>query len=127
MFFGVLADLVLIAHLSFAMFTVFGGLLVLRRPYLLWFHLACIFWGVFVQWANWACPLTPLENLLRQMSGQTGYRGGFVEHYVSLVLYPENLTIELRYVLGILLIVINILIYGFIFLRRRQIKFAKSG
>lgn len=115
MFYQFLADLVLSAHLLFALFTVLGGLLVLRWRRLLWLHLACVFWGVLVQWANWACPLTPLENYLRDLGGESGYDGGFVEYYVSLILYPDNLTIELRYLLGILLIVANLIVYFYVF------------
>ncbi|HSK71897.1 MAG TPA: DUF2784 domain-containing protein [Pyrinomonadaceae bacterium] len=115
MIYRFLADLVLSAHFLFALFTVLGGLLVLRWRKLMWLHLACVFWGVLIQWANWTCPLTPLENYLREMGGESGYDGGFIEYYVSLILYPEYLTIELRYLLGILLIIVNLFIYFYVF------------
>ena len=118
MTYRVLADLVLLTHFAFAAFTVLGGLLVLRWRTLLWLHLASVFWGVVIQWANWTCPLTPLESYLREGGGEGGYRGGFIEHYVRMILYPENLTVELRYVLGIVLIAVNLLVYGYVFLRR---------
>ncbi|MCX5865782.1 MAG: DUF2784 domain-containing protein [Deltaproteobacteria bacterium] len=60
------------------------------------------------------------ENFLRERGGETGYAGGFIEHYVALLLYPENLTIALRYLLGIGLVAANLIIYGYIFLVRRQ-------
>ena len=113
-----LADLVLVTHLAFALFTVLGGLLVFRWRFLLPVHLAAVCWAVILQWANWTCPLTPLENYLREMGGEAPYREGFVEHYVSLVLYPENLTIELRYLIGILLIMVNLIIYGYLVWRK---------
>jgi hypothetical protein len=118
MIYRVLADLILVTHFAFAVFTVLGGLLVLRWRGLLLVHLASVFWGVVIQWANWTCPLTPLESYLRERGGESGYSGGFIEHYVSIILYPESLTVELRYVLGIVLIVVNLLVYGYIFLRR---------
>lgn len=114
------ADSILLLHLAFTLFTVLGGLLVLRRPSLLWVHLGAVLWGVVIEWADWICPLTPLENALRIQSGEEGYAGGFIEHYVSLVLYPENLTIELRYLLGMGLVAVNLIIYGYIFLVRRR-------
>ena len=120
MIYRALADLVLVTHLAFAAFTVLGGLLVLRRRSLLWLHLAAVLWGVVIQWANWTCPLTPLESYLREAGGEGGYRGGFVEHYVSMILYPENLTVELRYLLGVVLIAVNLLVYGYLFLRKRR-------
>jgi hypothetical protein len=118
MIYRAFADLVLVAHFAFALFTVLGGLLVFRWRSLLLVHLAAVCWAVILQWANWTCPLTPLENYLREMGGETRYREGFVEHYVSLVLYPENLTIELRYLLGILLIMVNLIIYGCLMWRK---------
>jgi hypothetical protein len=73
-----------------------------------------------VEWANWICPLTPLENFLRKKGGEAGYAGGFIDHYVARFLYPENLTIELRYLLGLALIAANLIIYGYVFLARRR-------
>lgn len=118
MLYRFLADIVLTTHFLFALFTVFGGFLVLRWRNLLPVHLVCVFWGVLVQWANWTCPLTPLENYLRGLSGESGYEGGFIEYYVYLVLYPEYLTLELRYLLGASLILVNLLIYGYIFTKK---------
>jgi hypothetical protein len=115
-----MADLILLSHFAFALFALFGGLLVLRYRKLLWLHLAALLWAVVVQWANLVCPLTPLENLLRQYGGQTGYEAGFIEHYVSMLLYPDNLTLELRYVLGLVLIAVNAAIYGYILMSRRR-------
>ena len=120
MVYRVLADLILVTHFAFALFTVLGGVLVLRRRRLLWVHLASLLWGVVIQWANWTCPLTPLESRLRQAGGETGYRGGFIEYYVSMILYPESLTVELRYLLGAALIAVNLVVYGYAFLRRRR-------
>ncbi|HYE66737.1 MAG TPA: DUF2784 domain-containing protein [Pyrinomonadaceae bacterium] len=119
MIYRVLADLVLVTHFAFAVFTVLGGLLILRWRALLWVHLASVFWGVVIQWMNWTCPLTPLESRLREAGGEAGYRGGFIEHYLSLILYPESLTIELRYLLGLVLIAVNLAVYGYVFLRKR--------
>lgn len=120
MIYRITADCILLLHLAFTLFTVLGGLLVLRRPSLLWLHLAAVFWGVVIEWADWVCPLTPLENFLREKDGEAGYAGGFIEHYVALLLYPEHLTIALRYLLGLGLVAANLIIYGYIFLVRRR-------
>jgi hypothetical protein len=120
MIYSIAADSILLLHLAFTLFTVFGGLLVLRRPSLLWVHLVTVSWGVAIEWADWICPLTPLENFLRERGGEAGYAGGFIEHYVALLLYPENLTIELRYLLGLGLVAANLLIYGYVFWVRRR-------
>ncbi|MBU4176913.1 MAG: DUF2784 domain-containing protein [Desulfobulbaceae bacterium] len=122
MIYRIAADCVLLLHLAFTLFAVLGGLLVLRRPSLLWLHLGAVFWGVVIEWADWICPLTPLENFLRKRGGEAGYAGGFIEHYVIRFLYPENLTIELRYLLGLGLVAVNLIIYGYIFWIRRRRK-----
>ena len=122
MIYRIAADCVLLLHLAFTLFAVLGGLLVLRRPSLLWLHLGAVFWGVVIELADWICPLTPLENFLRERGGEAGYAGGFIEHYVVRLLYPENLTIALRYLLGLGLVAVNLLIYGYIFWIRRRRK-----
>jgi hypothetical protein len=120
MIYRLLADFVLIAHVAFVLFSVLGGLLILRYRKVLWWHLTALCWGVVVQWANWVCPLTPLENHLRRLVGEAGYSGGFIEHFVLKVLYPDNLTLELRYVLGAILLSINVAVYSYVLLSRRR-------
>ena len=119
MIYRIAADGILLLHLAFTLFAVLGGLLVLRRPSLLWAHLAAVLWGVVIEWADWVCPLTPLENFFRERGGEAGYAGGFIEHYLGLLLYHENLPIELRYLMGLGLVAANLIIYGFVFLTRR--------
>lgn len=114
MSYQLLANLVLILHLAFVAFAAFGGLLALRYPKVLWLHLPALLWGVAVQWADWICPLTPLENQLRLRGGEAVFAGGFIERFVSRILYPENLTLELRYVLGLLLIAVNLAVYAYV-------------
>ena len=119
MSYRLLADLVLILHFAFVAFALLGGLLVLRRPRLAWLHLPALAWGVLVQWADWICPLTPLENHFRQLGGEAGYEGGFIEHYVMRLLYPDRLTLELRYGLGAVLLAVNIAVYARLIFRKR--------
>ena len=116
MFYHLLADGVLLLHLAFILFVVLGGFLVWRLPRLAWLHLPCAAWGAFVEFAGWDCPLTPLENHLRQMSGAAGYLGGFVEHYLSSLIYPVALSRELQFALGLGVVGINVVAYA---LRRR--------
>jgi hypothetical protein len=122
MMYRILAELVLVIHFCFVLFVVLGGLLVLRWPSVLWLHLPAFVWGILVQCFFWACPLTPLENWFRRLGGDAGYTGGFVEHYISLILYA-NVSREFQMSLGILLISVNILIYSLVIIRwRRRIR-----
>ena len=115
MLYRALADAVLVAHFAFVLFAVLGGLLALRWHRAPWLHLPALAWGLLVQLANWDCPLTPLENYFRRLGGEAGYAGGFVEHYVSAILYPDHLTHALRFSLGLLLLVVNLAAYSFVF------------
>ncbi len=116
---GLLADGVLIAHLAFILFVMLGGLLVLRWPKLVWLHMPAVVWGIYVELSGRICPLTPLENSLREVAGQRGYSGGFIEHYVTALIYPDGLSRTMQMVLAIVVIVVNASVYA-LFVRRRR-------
>lgn len=107
-----LAEAVLVLHLAFILFVLFGGFLVRRFRRLAWWHLPAAAWGALVEFAGWTCPLTPLENYLRRMGGEAGYPEGFVAHYLLPVIYPEALTRGTQILLGLAVIAINIAAYA---------------
>ncbi len=115
-----LADLVLVAHFAFVVFAVVGALLVLRWRWVAWLHLPAVVWAALIEFAGWICPLTPLENWLRELGGSAGYESGFVEHYILPVLYPGGLTREVQIVLGLLVLAVNVGIYGWLLRRLAQ-------
>lgn len=118
MLYTLLADLVLLLHLAFVVFAVAGSVAVMRWPKLAWLHIPALLWAVWIEWSGGICPLTPLENLLRQAAGQAGYSGGFIEQYLLAVLYPAGLTRELQWWLGGIVLAINLAGYGWLLLRR---------
>jgi Protein of Unknown function (DUF2784) len=120
MLYRLLADLVLIIHLSFVVFVVLGGFLVLRWPRLMWFHLAAAIWGAAIEFIGFICPLTPLEVSLRHLGGEAGYQGGFIDHYITSALYPEGLTRTIQLFLGIAVVLLNVSIYVYFFTHRRR-------
>jgi hypothetical protein len=113
-----LADLVLVLHAAFVVFVMLGGLLAWRWPRLAWVHLPLVAWGAGIEFLGGICPLTPLENRWRLLAGQQGYPGGFVEHYVLPVLYPEGLTRTAQFLLGALVLGVNVSIYAWALWRR---------
>lgn len=119
MIYRVLADLVVVLHLGFVLFVVLGGLLALRWPRILWIHLPAALWGIWVEFSSTLCPLTPLENHLRQLGGQAGYSGGFIAHYILPVLYPAGLSPRVQIVLGVFVVLLNLSVYAFVWRRRR--------
>ena len=111
MFYRIAADGLVLFHLLFILFVLFGGLLVLKWRPLIWAHLPAAAWGVMVEVLHLTCPLTPWENLMRQAAGQTGYGGGFIEHYIWPVIYPAGLTPPIQLALGSVVLAINVLVY----------------
>ncbi len=111
MLYGLLADLVLVTHLAFVGFVVFGGFLVLRWRRLAWIHVPVALWGAAIVVTGFTCPLTPLENRLQQLGGRAGYQGGFIEHYVTAVLYPDGLTRQAQLVFGATVLALNLAMY----------------
>lgn len=115
-----LADGVVIVHGLFVAFVVLGGFLALRWPRLAWVHVPAAIWGVLIEFAGWICPLTPLENSLRAMAGDAGYAGGFIEQYLLRLLYPGELTPNVRLVLGTFALGVNVVAYSLLIRRARR-------
>ncbi|MGZ8175512.1 MULTISPECIES: DUF2784 domain-containing protein [Methylobacter] len=112
MIYRLLADSVLILHLLFIGFVIFGGLLARRSPWIALAHIPAACWGAFIELTGGLCPLTVMEVGLRRIAGDTGYSGSFVEHYLLPVIYPAGLTRDIQFGLAGLVILINVAIYG---------------
>jgi len=109
--FKILADSVVLVHFGFVAFVVFGGLLVFKRRWVMWVHIPAAAWGALIEFIGWPCPLTPLEKMLRRRAGEAGYEGGFIERYILSILYPIGLSRETQYVLGCVVLVVNLFVY----------------
>jgi Protein of Unknown function (DUF2784) len=107
-----LADAVLVLHGLFIVWVVFGGLTVIARPRSAWLHLPAVAWAVWLSWSGSYCPLTPLEQSLRREAGQAGYEGGFIEHYLTAVIYPQGLTANLQMLFGAVVLGVNLALYA---------------
>jgi hypothetical protein len=109
---SLLADGVVVIHFAFTAFVIFGGFLTWRWRWMLFAHLPALAWGVWVEVSATICPLTPLENHLRHLAGESGYSGGFLAHYLVAVLYPPGLTWRIQLLLAAVLIALNLVAYG---------------
>ena len=116
------ANLTLIAHLIFILFVIFGGLLFFIFSKIFYIHLPALLWGIYIELTNSVCPLTYLENWFLNKAELATYSNGFINNYLYPIIYPEGLTNNIQIYLGITLIVINILIYGFIFKNFQRLK-----
>lgn len=108
----ILADILVLLHLLFVVFVVASGFLLLRWPRLAWLQLPAAVWGATIEFSSGICPLTPLENRLRALGGEAGYSVSFVERYLMPILYPANLTVPTQFVLGGLVVVVNLIAYA---------------
>ncbi|WPC65907.1 DUF2784 domain-containing protein [Rhodoferax ferrireducens] len=119
MYFRFAADGVLLFHLSFILFALFGGALAARWRWMPLVHLPVASWAFFIELTGRICPLTYLENDLRVRAGQSGYAESFIEHYLLDVIYPSGLTREVQFVLAATVVVVNIAIYVWLVIHRR--------
>lgn len=120
MIYIIFADIIVIIHLIFILFVVTGGLLVIKWRKLIWAHVPAALWGALIEFTGWICPLTYLENDLRVKGGSLGYSSGFIEHYLIPIIYPAGLTHSIQIVLGIFVVLLNVTVYGWIIMHRKQ-------
>lgn len=114
------ADAVLILHLGFIVFVLLGGLLVAWKRGVLLLHVPAVAWGIFVELSGRLCPLTHWENQLRRLAGGAGYETSFVEQYLLPLIYPAWLSVPVQYLLAAVVVLANLLIYGWLISRWRR-------
>jgi hypothetical protein len=113
-----LADSILVVHVLFVCFVVFGLVAVYLGYVLNWLwvrnlrfrllHLAAISLVVLQSWLGVICPLTIWEMALRKQAGAETYAGSFIQHWLHQLLYytaPEWVFIVLYSVFGLLVLV----------------------
>ena len=101
MVYRIVADAVVVAHFAFILFVAGGALLAWRWPALVWAHVPALAWAAATVTIGFPCPLTGLEKWLRRVAGERGYAGGFVDHYIEDVVYPDEYTFALRLVAAV--------------------------
>ena len=120
--YALLADLVVLLHVSFVLFVLCGGVLVLRWPWLARLHLPAALWGVTIELGGWVCPLTYLENSLRRLGGESGYAGTFIQQYLEPLLYPLGLGRNTQFLFALIAFSLNLAIYARLWIQHRRKK-----
>jgi hypothetical protein len=119
MLYRLLTDLTVAVHFAFLIFVVAGGFLARRHRWLVIPHLLAAAWGVYIEaMPGLICPLTPLENRFALRAGEAGYQGGFIEHYLVPIIYPEGLTRAAQWSLAAFIVVTNAAAYSWAWRRR---------
>jgi Protein of Unknown function (DUF2784) len=105
-----LADAVLLIHLAFMVWVMFGALVTRARAWLAALHILSVVYGIVAELGPWPCPLTLAENFFEARAGLVPYQGPFVLHYLDAIVYP-NLPAALIVTSGVLVCFINLLVY----------------
>ena len=111
MYYGLGANLILAVHFAFIVFVIFGALILFVSIKIAFIHIPSVIYGAYIELSHSICPLTYLENWFLRKAGMKSYSNSFIEQYLIPIVYPNNLTVELQFYLGFLLILTNIVIY----------------
>jgi hypothetical protein len=98
---ALLADAVVVIHFGFVIFVTVGGLLAWRYPLVLVAHVPAVAWALGIVAIGYPCPLTGLERDLRERAGSEAYDGGFIDRYVTGVLYPTQYERSMQALVGV--------------------------
>jgi hypothetical protein len=113
-----LVNVILTAHFVYLAYLVVGGFLAWRWTKAIWPHLAAAVWGVLIVFNLVACPLTIAEVWARRLAGDDPVNGGFIDRYVTNVIYPGRYVGEVR--IGIALVVLVSYVGAYLFWRARR-------
>jgi len=113
-----LADIVLAVHLGFILFACLGALLALKWRWVPWLQIPTAAWGIYVEANGTICPLTSIENYFRVRAGHAAYEGDCLGHYLTATIYPDGLTRNIQFALGVLVLIVNLSVYAWL-LRKR--------
>lgn len=113
-----IADLVMLAHFGFLVVLTLGGFLAWRWPRLIFAHVALVIWGFLNAVVKVPCPLTDVEDWARRRSGEEGLPQGFIDRYLTGVIYPEEHLVAVQ--LGVAgLVAVSWVGYALLWRRRR--------
>jgi hypothetical protein len=82
------AGAVVIVHLAWILFLIFGAFIGRYIVWVKWLHIAALTFSVLLQLFGWICPLTYLEAWLRG-DRDDAYAGDFIAHYAEELVYLQ--------------------------------------
>lgn len=96
-----LALAVAAVHVAYLAYLLVGGFLAWRWPRTFLLHLLAAGWGAFIVMTASPCPLTWAQNMLRSRAGQLPLEPGFVDVYLTGVVYPSEHEVTTRMLLAV--------------------------
>ncbi|QVQ53082.1 DUF2784 domain-containing protein [Spiractinospora alimapuensis] len=101
----IIGEAAMAAHFGFLCFVVLGGFLAWRWPRTVFAHAPVALYGLGIALIGWDCPLTYVENWARRNAGQGELEPtGFIDHYLTGVVYPENYYVPLQFAAGVVVV-----------------------
>jgi hypothetical protein len=116
----VFADVVLIVHLVYIAWVIFGAIFTRGRLWLAGIHIVTIVWGIITETTSAPCPLTLMENWCEGRAGISPYHGPFLLHCLDATIYP-NVPLALLVTVAVLVCAFNLGIYVRRLLKRRSL------
>jgi len=114
-----LADLFMLLHFAFLVVLSLGGFAAWRWPRLILAHVALAIWGILNAVFKVPCPLTDVEDWARRRAGEEGLPQGFIDKYLTGVVYPEENLVAVQ--LGVAgVIVVSWVGFAVLWRRRRR-------
>ena len=97
MAYKLLSDFVILVHLLWILFILFGFLVSLKYVRVSYLHMAGLVFTLVLNLGGWYCPLTYLENYLHGLSEpQRAYGGSFIMDNLQKFIYLELDEVYLR-------------------------------
>jgi hypothetical protein len=105
------AAVILLTHLIWIAFVIFGALFTRGRPVWATLHIFALVWGIAVEAGPWPCPLTLAEQHFESLAGASAFHGSFLLHYLDALIYPDlpSWAITLA---GVSVCAFNLALYG---------------
>jgi Protein of Unknown function (DUF2784) len=105
-----LADGVAAVHLGYLGYLATGGFIASRWPRTIVAHVIAAGWGAVIVTTDAPCPLTALQNNLRERAGQDPLSASYIDTYVRGRLFPAD---RLGVVQGIVAVLVLVSWVGF--------------
>jgi len=109
-----------IIHLLFILFVVVGGFFIGMNRRIRIIHITSVVWAIYAELSSGViCPLTSLENYFAYHAGLATYEDDIVTRYLIPIIYQENLTRSILFIIVGIVIGINAISYT-IYLRAKK-------
>ncbi|HYN82427.1 MAG TPA: DUF2784 domain-containing protein [Gemmatimonadaceae bacterium] len=110
------ARVILTAHVAYVAFVLFGSLLVLRWPGMIYLHLAAVAWAFATLAFDLGCPLTPWEKASWRKAGVEPYPEGFLQHHILRTRFAPEVSRRNHAIAAFVVVALNAAVYSAAFL-----------